>query len=83
MLAYPNEEAIAMLNQKLSAAQESLHNCEEDIDFLRQQITVCLLFSWFYSQGGPDRTRPYAVLMRENDACRRWKSTQAGCIIGI
>ncbi|RVD84539.1 uncharacterized protein DFL_006285 [Arthrobotrys flagrans] len=40
MLAYPNEEAIAMLKQKLSAAQESLRNCEEDIDFLRQQITT-------------------------------------------
>ncbi|KAK6359625.1 hypothetical protein TWF696_000771 [Orbilia brochopaga] len=40
MLAYPNDEAIAMLKQKLSAAQESLRNCEEDIDFLRQQITT-------------------------------------------
>ncbi|KAK6543150.1 peptide chain release factor 1 [Orbilia ellipsospora] len=40
MLAYPNEEAITMLKQKLSAAQESLRNCEEDIDFLRQQITT-------------------------------------------
>ncbi|KAF3923527.1 hypothetical protein ABW21_db0209647 [Orbilia brochopaga] len=39
MLAYPNDEAIAMLKQKFSAAQESLRNCEEDIDFLRQQIT--------------------------------------------
>lgn len=40
MLAYPVEEAKSLLESKLSAAQESLHNCEEDMDFLRQQITT-------------------------------------------
>jgi hypothetical protein len=40
MLAYPIPEAEALLESKLNAAQESLDNCEEDLDFLREQITV-------------------------------------------
>lgn len=40
MLAYPIEEAVAMLDEKLGAAESSLSNCEEDLEFLREQITV-------------------------------------------
>jgi len=40
MLAYPIEEAKELLQGKLKAAEESLKNCEEDMDFLRQQITT-------------------------------------------
>ena len=40
MLAYPIEEAEAMLEEKLQAAEASLANCEEDLEFLREQITV-------------------------------------------
>lgn len=40
MLSYPTAEAEALLESKLSAAQQSLANCEEDLDFLREQITV-------------------------------------------
>lgn len=40
MLAYPLSEAEVLLQEKLTAAKESLENCEEDLDFLRQQITV-------------------------------------------
>lgn len=40
MLSYPVEEAATLLKGKLSAAKESLSNCEEDMDFLRQQITT-------------------------------------------
>ena len=43
MLAYPINEAESMLEEKLNAAKGSLANCEEDLDFLRDQITVCLL----------------------------------------
>ncbi|OJJ72724.1 hypothetical protein ASPBRDRAFT_42448 [Aspergillus brasiliensis CBS 101740] len=49
MLAYPIEEAESMLADKLSAAEKSLANCEEDLEFLREQITVCLsLFFLFF-----------------------------------
>jgi hypothetical protein len=41
MLAYPIPEAEQLLESKFTAAQESLDNCEEDLDFLREQITVC------------------------------------------
>lgn len=40
MLSYPILEAEDLLKGKLSTAKETLENCEEDLDFLRQQITV-------------------------------------------
>jgi len=40
MLSYPVAEAEELLQGKLAAAKESLEICEEDLDFLRQQITV-------------------------------------------
>ncbi|KAH0529511.1 hypothetical protein TsFJ059_004247 [Trichoderma semiorbis] len=40
MLSYPVDEAETLLTSKLSAAQTSLSNCEEDLDFLREQITT-------------------------------------------
>lgn len=41
MLSYPLDEATTMLQDKLSAAEQSLSNCDEDLEFLREQITVC------------------------------------------
>ena len=40
MLSYPLDEALSLLDSKLSAAQTSLDNCEEDLDFLREQVTT-------------------------------------------
>ncbi|OQE46200.1 hypothetical protein PENCOP_c001G01133 [Penicillium coprophilum] len=40
MLSYPLGEAETMLDEKLNAAQLSLQNCEEDLEFLREQITT-------------------------------------------
>lgn len=40
MLAYPIPEAEELLQSKLSTAKHSLSTCEEDLDFLREQITV-------------------------------------------
>ena len=42
MLSYPLPEAETLLRSKLEAAQSSLENCDEDSDFLREQITVSL-----------------------------------------
>lgn len=47
MLAYPIVEAETMLQDKLAAAEKSLANCEEDLEFLREQVTVCLVFCLF------------------------------------
>lgn len=44
MLAYPIAEAETMLVEKLQAAESSLTNCEEDLEFLREQITVSHIF---------------------------------------
>ncbi|KAL9602988.1 MAG: hypothetical protein Q9219_001513 [cf. Caloplaca sp. 3 TL-2023] len=40
MLSYPIADAETLLDSKLSTAQGSLENCEEDLDFLREQITT-------------------------------------------
>lgn len=40
MLSYPVDEAEELLASKLAAAKQNLSNCEEDMDFLREQITV-------------------------------------------
>lgn len=40
MLSYPIAEAVTLLESKLGVAQDSLKTCEEDLDFLREQITV-------------------------------------------
>jgi len=40
MLAYPIPEAEDLLQGKLDAAKLTLTNCEEDLDFLREQITT-------------------------------------------
>ena len=42
MLSYPIDEAETMLEGKLSGAQQTLNNCEEDLDFLREQTTVSI-----------------------------------------
>ena len=47
MLSYPIEEAETLLQSKLSAAKQSLANCEEDLDFLREQITVSVVLTPF------------------------------------
>ncbi|KAK7206360.1 Prefoldin subunit-domain-containing protein [Myxozyma melibiosi] len=40
MLEYPIAEATDLLTAKLKAAQESLKLCEEDLEFLRENITT-------------------------------------------
>jgi hypothetical protein len=40
MVAYPIPEAETLLQSKLTTAQKTLENCDDDLDFLREQITV-------------------------------------------
>lgn len=42
MLSYTTDEAETLLSSKLATANTSLSHCEEDLDFLREQITVSL-----------------------------------------
>ncbi|XXH01749.1 hypothetical protein Hte_008110 [Hypoxylon texense] len=51
MLAYPIDEAETLLTSKLAAAKQSYANCEEDLDFLREQITtmevaIARVYNW-------------------------------------
>jgi len=40
MLSYTQDEAIELLSSKLSAAKQSLMNTVEDLEFLREQVTI-------------------------------------------
>jgi len=40
MLSYTQDEAIGLLSSKLQAAQQNLKNTIEDLEFLREQVTI-------------------------------------------
>jgi hypothetical protein len=40
MVAYPIDEAQSLLTQKLSSQENSMKTCQEDLEFLREQITT-------------------------------------------
>ncbi|KAI2616927.1 Prefoldin, subunit 3 [Hypomontagnella submonticulosa] len=51
MLSYPIDEAETLLTSKLAAAKQSYANCEEDLEFLREQITtmevaIARVYNW-------------------------------------
>ncbi|KAI1099020.1 Prefoldin, subunit 3 [Jackrogersella minutella] len=51
MLSYPIDEAKTLLTSKLAAAKLSYANCEEDLEFLREQITtmevaIARVYNW-------------------------------------
>lgn len=71
MLAYPIPEAEELLSGKLATAKNSLATCEEDLDFLREQITVRSQFDSHYLQCGTELT-----------ALRLWKWRLRECTIG-
>ncbi|KAE9976601.1 hypothetical protein BLS_001989 [Venturia inaequalis] len=60
MLAYSIPEAQDLLESKLAAAQQSLDNCEEDLDFLREQVTTlevatARVYNWDVAQRRKDK----------------------------
>ncbi|CEJ91907.1 Putative Prefoldin subunit [[Torrubiella] hemipterigena] len=60
MLAYPIEEAEELLESKLSTAKKSMANCEEDMDFIREQITTmevatARVYNWEVMQKRKDK----------------------------
>jgi hypothetical protein len=57
MLSYPIDEAETLLESKLSAAKQSFANCEEDLEFLREQITVILPLIVKYTCYSSKRTK--------------------------
>ncbi|WEW60515.1 peptide chain release factor 1 [Emydomyces testavorans] len=61
MLAYKVDEAQTLLEEKLRAAQVSLGNCEEDLEFLREQITTlevatARVYNWDVVQKRKEKT---------------------------
>ncbi|TKX24669.1 polyketide synthase-like protein [Elsinoe australis] len=60
MLSYPVEEAEELLTSKLNAANTSLEHCDEDLDFLREQITTlevatARVYNWDVGQRRKER----------------------------
>lgn len=60
MLAYPIPEAEQLLKSKLDTAKKSLETCEEDMEFLREQITTlevafARVYNWDVAQRRKER----------------------------
>ncbi|ORY09723.1 Prefoldin subunit-domain-containing protein [Clohesyomyces aquaticus] len=60
MLAYPILEAEELLKSKLATAKQSYANCEEDMEFLREQITTlevafARVYNWDVAQRRKER----------------------------
>lgn len=60
MLSYPIPEAEELLQSKLKTAKQSLANCEEDMEFLREQITTlevafARVYNWDVAQRRKER----------------------------
>ncbi|KAF1843949.1 prefoldin subunit 3 [Cucurbitaria berberidis CBS 394.84] len=60
MLAYPIPEAEELLHSKLETAKYTLSTCEEDLDFLREQITTlevafARVYNWDVAQRRKER----------------------------
>ncbi|KAI9809627.1 MAG: peptide chain release factor 1 [Sarcosagium campestre] len=60
MLSYSLPEAQTLLESKLSVAKQNLSNCEEDLDFLREQITTlevatARVYNWDVTQRRKER----------------------------
>lgn len=81
MLAYPLDEAETMLAEKLSAAESSLSNCEEDLEFLREQITVSLPKVNYL----PEPPRSFCATDGTNRCILRrpWRLRRRECITGM
>lgn len=73
MLAYPTDEAETLLVERLGKAKKSLEDCEEDAEFLREQITVSSRFGHCYKKKRLPILTP---------CTRPWRWQRPGCTIG-
>lgn len=62
-----------MLDDKLSGAEQSLQNCEEDLEFLREQITV----------SSDELILAFEFSANSHSLCRHWRSPQLACTTGM
>jgi prefoldin subunit 5 len=62
MLSYPLQAAESLLESRLETARRNLSNCEEDMDFLREQITTmevatARVYNWDVQQRRKEREK--------------------------
>lgn len=72
MLAYPLDEAQELLKDKLDGAKEKMVDCEEDIDFLREQITTlevatARVYNWDVGQRRKERLEAAGKAGKDED----------------
>jgi len=75
MLSYPIDEADELLTTRLATAKLNLTNCEEDLDFLREQVTVCILHEM--------QMDVFILLVVKLIIGRLWRLLRHECIIGM
>jgi len=73
MVAYPIPEAETLLQSKLTTAQKTLENCDDDLDFLREQITTmevatARVYNWDVAQRRKDKASTTQPLIDHKDS---------------
>ncbi|EJT75431.1 prefoldin subunit 3 [Gaeumannomyces tritici R3-111a-1] len=72
MLSYPIAEAEELLVSKEKAAKQSLSNCEEDLEFLREQITtmevaIARVYNWDVVQKRKEKAEEEKAMSSEKE----------------
>jgi len=72
MLSYPIDEAQELLSSKLATAKLNYDNCEEDLDFLREQITtmevaMARVYNWDVVMKRKEKSDQEAIEEKGND----------------
>lgn len=72
MVSYPINEAEKLLDSKFSVAKQSLKNCEEDLDFLREQITTmevatARVYNWDVTMKRKEKSEEQSQCDRKNN----------------
>jgi len=79
MLSYPVDEAEELLTTKLATAQKSHNNCEEDLEFLREQITtmevaIARVYNWDVVQRRKERAEEEGKEKEEQEEAPKAKA---------
>jgi prefoldin subunit 5 len=77
MLAYPIPEAEQLLKSKLDTAKRSLETCEEDMEFLREQITTlevafARVYNWDVAQRRKEREAGESIEDKKGSSSNGW-----------
>lgn len=81
MVAYPIDEAETMLKERLESTTQRLQECEEDLEFLREQVTVRSPFwqiDYFSDQSGLSVYMIFILVFLSSPRCKLTQEVDLG-----